>query len=644
MNSVRCKDIFRNICAVWGFAVILFFLPIDFLFRVDSMRKFMGLFDIAVDLSVMINLFSIIIVLFAVANASLCLLLFRNRASYIWYVNLVMAAAFTGYTVVNFSVKWFAKTISMNHHYSITNTPAGHMILIVFLVAGFLFRKSLSERLLREKGRLLRILSVLCIFSIAVLCARIVQTRSYFALADEVQALPDLRLKPNVVLITFDSLRADDMSLYGYHHDTTPNLRKLSRQSYVFENMYADSNWTRPAVASILTGSRPSTHGLNFSSTHNIFAKNEKWVKNLPVYLKQHGFDTLASVGNTLYAHPWKTDNYDGFVYQPYERSLDRLFNPHVATRYLLNLRSSAGIWLNETVKANVPFVDYLYMKRYSKDRKNILDNQIGLAGEPAEFTFKQAEKLILQSKRPFFAWIHLFPPHSPYLPPAKFRHSLLSEKTLETRLSQRDPRADWEKLRLRYDEMILYADSAFADFLSFLKEAKLYDNTLLIVSSDHGESFEHGYKGHGGPYLYQQLVHIPLLIHLPGQNTGKMIKSNAEQIDIAPTIVDLLGFVDSGWFEGESLKAAMLEDYVSEKPKYLMNLEQSEIKGVRQSRSVAVVKGSYKYIYYPDWKRGELYDLARDHAEQHNLAQIEKERADYLHSLMIRDLPGRVR
>jgi arylsulfatase A-like enzyme len=310
----------------------------------------------------------------------------------------------------------------------------------------------------------------------------------------------------------------------------------------------------------------------------------------------------------------------------------------------LLKIRSTAGIWFNDTVLANVPFVQFILLKQYSINRRELLENQIGLSGEPAEFTFNQAENLLANCNKPFFLWVHLFPPHSPYLPPDRFRHTFLSEKAFETRASQKDPNADWHKLRLRYDEMILYADSTLGDFLTNIKKMGLYDNTLLIVSADHGESFEHGYKGHGGPYLYQQEVRVPLLIHLPRQKTGFLVKSNAEQVDIAPTIVELLGMRDPGWFEGESLTRAMFEGYDSQQPKYTMNLERSAMKVRGNSRSIAVIEGRYKYIYYPDSKQSELYDLAIDQKELHNLVQVQKSKSKYLHSLIVRDVLSKVR
>jgi arylsulfatase A-like enzyme len=130
-------------------------------------------------------------------------------------------------------------------------------------------------------------------------------------------------------------------------------------------------------------------------------------------------------------------------------------------------------------------------------------------------------------------------------------------------------------------------------------------------------------------------------LIHVPHQKQGKRIRCNAQQADIAPTIVDLLGLPDPGWFDGESLKLAMVGDYLSNKPKYSMNLESNKPDqiGVLQTRSVAVIRNQYKYIYYIDKDFGELFDLVRDPKEKNNLVQQERLVAGELRSLIVKNV-----
>lgn len=633
------RDLFKNLCALWGLALLLIYLPCDFLFRIDSMLNFMEPFDILADLCIVAEVFALLVVIWAFFNTAIHAFIYRSGKPFIWMANLSVAIALIAFTFVNFGVKWIHKVNGSANNDNIANTVWGYILFVFFVVMGFIIYNAVSPRILSSTSRLLRTLAIICLISFFVICFRIFQVHYLSSGNERIQLKHGSGSKPNVILITFDSLCAEDMSLYGYEHNTTPNINNFARESYVFENFYSNSNWTRPSVASILTGSRPVTHGLNFSSMQNIFARNEKSGKNLPMLLKLNGFDTLATSGNLIYAHPWKNDTYEGFTRLPYTRSVDRLINLHNVTSNFLKIRSTAGIWLNDSILNNVPFAQFILLKQYSRMRRELLENQIGFSGEPAEFTFRQGENLIANCTKPFFLWVHLFPPHTPYLPPDRFRHTFLAEKILETRDAQKDPKAAWHKLRLRYDEMILYADSALGDFLARIKKMGMYDNSLIIVSSDHGESFEHGYKGHGGPYLYQQEVHVPLLIHLPGQKMGSRVESNAEQADIAPTIAELLGIHDPGWFEGESLARAMFEKYNSRKPKFTMNLERSELKGRQASRSIGVIEGDYKYIFYPELNQSELYDLAEDQNETHDLVRMNQGKSRHLHSLIFRDV-----
>ena len=119
------------------------------------------------------------------------------------------------------------------------------------------------------------------------------------------------------------------------------------------------------------------------------------------------------------------------------------------------------------------------------------------------------------------------------------------------------------DQKRLRYDEFILEADFQVGVFLDKLNAKGYLDNSIIVITSDHGESFTKNYLGHGGPYLHQALIHVPLIIHLPGQTEGKRIPFYAGQVDLVPTLMALLDLPIPKWAEGESLKAAMLEGKV---------------------------------------------------------------------------------
>jgi arylsulfatase A-like enzyme len=173
--------------------------------------------------------------------------------------------------------------------------------------------------------------------------------------------------------------------------------------------------------------------------------------------------------------------------------------------------------------------------------------------------------------KEPFFAWLHLFPPHDPYLPPRPFKgmfnestkmrsykeqEHLIEESYQYLFKRQRFPdemRSAVNQMKDYYDEFVTYIDNEFKRFIQEL-DKRDFENTIIILTSDHGESFEHGYFTHGGPYLYEQVTHIPLIIREPGQQQGKIIKETVEQTDIAPTILNLAGVSVPSWIDGRSL------------------------------------------------------------------------------------------
>jgi arylsulfatase A-like enzyme len=520
-------------------------------------------------------------------------------------------------------------------------------ILVIFLIK---YRNEINNRINNEIANTIKVSTILLLICFVVLGVRIIST---WVSADNTShdAPNSAANSPNVILISFDALTAEDMPLYGYRSDTTPNMSNLAKDSYVFENTYSNSNWTKPGVTSILTGTYPSSHGLISASPFNSFPKKGNKGKNLPGYLKTNGYDTSAIVSNIHFAHPVLNDLHTSFNYQPLDTIEEQYVTNYWRSRkllkiapYFMAINSSAIQWIMMTID-HYPLLKRSFSSFFIKDK---WETQTPC---PAELTFAIAEKYLKTASGPLFTWVHVMPPHAPYLPPPKYLYSMLAEKSMDTNSSQEDliQRASYrmdeqqkvDRLRLRYDESIRYADYEFGKFLEFLKASGYYDNSIIIITADHGESFEKNYLSHAGPWAYQPLIHIPLIIHLPKQSHGKRIKCNAEQVDIAPTIIDLLGMKDPGWFDGESLKRAMFGEYLTTKPKYSMNLQKnmSDKFDVLQSRSIAVIVKSYKYIYYIDKNYGELFDLSCDPDEKKNIVLLNDNLSKNLKELALEKL-----
>jgi arylsulfatase A-like enzyme len=187
------------------------------------------------------------------------------------------------------------------------------------------------------------------------------------------------------------------------------------------------------------------------------------------------------------------------------------------------------------------------------------------------------------------------------------------------------------DKHRLRYRELLMSVDNALGGLMRELKARGRFDNALIIVSSDHGESFERGFLGHGGHALHEAVIRVPLLIKLPGQSSGRVISQAVSQVDIVPTIQDILGLKPLIATEGRSLKAGLESEALAPAPVFSMAMErQSRFEPLSNGR-FAIVSEQHKLVL--DLKSGstELFDLQEDPGERTNLLQTRPERAKEL-------------
>ena len=253
----------------------------------------------------------------------------------------------------------------------------------------------------------------------------------------------------------------------------------------------------------------------------------------------------------------------------------------------------------------------------------------------PPEPVFDCARALIERRdiEQPRFVWTHIFPPHDPYLAPAPFRMRFLSSNIF-TRVydyigfrSTMLPRgASASDLRARYDEMILYADDSVGKFLDWLDGTGHLKNSIVIVTADHGESFEHDWFMHTGPGLFNGLVRIPLLIHVPGQEQGGSLSEAAQQADLLPTVLDLLGISPPNWTDGVSLKPVLDGKTISPRYTYTMNLERNKVSDPVSKGTVAIMDQEFKYIDYLDGQKQLLFRYRTDPYEKNDLIATEPE------------------
>jgi arylsulfatase A-like enzyme len=260
---------------------------------------------------------------------------------------------------------------------------------------------------------------------------------------------------------------------------------------------------------------------------------------------------------------------------------------------------------------------------------------------------------------KPIFLWVHLLPPHSPYAAPqpwlGKFDASMAARTEADSDsedayLFGRVPKERAHVLEARYDESISYVDYFVGRFLKQSLDL-LGDNTALIVTADHGESFDHGYGMHTGPGLYESIIHIPLIIKLPHQSHGSRASVVAEQIDVAPTIAELAGVAPSVSWEGRSLAAmgssSQADGSTPAAPVFAMNFEENHRNSALTTGSVAVIDGGWKLIHYMGALHyplmpplhDELYDLSTDPNELTNRIAARPEETDRLRRLIAAQL-----
>jgi arylsulfatase A-like enzyme len=203
-----------------------------------------------------------------------------------------------------------------------------------------------------------------------------------------------------------------------------------------------------------------------------------------------------------------------------------------------------------------------------------------------------------------------------------------------------RELQPDIDTLRARYDEFIRYCDNEFENFIKKLANSNKLQNTVIILSSDHGESFEHNYGMHGGPHLYEQVTSIPLIIKEPDRADGRIINDLTEQIDIPPTVLDLANIPAPQWMEGRSLVPLMQGKRLPLRPVFSMNFEKNPSLGHEITRgTVAVWEDDYKLIHFLEEKESLLFNLKQYPDELNNLFNREPEISQRLLTLLQKNI-----
>jgi arylsulfatase A-like enzyme len=385
------------------------------------------------------------------------------------------------------------------------------------------------------------------------------------------------REKFNVVLVSLDTLRADHLSAFGYGRETSPNIQAFAEQSLVFEQAFSHSPKTAPSHMSIMTGLLPNAHGVrNYGEDDNF--KLGRDVPTLPKILKQHGWRTAAFTSGG-------------------------------------HVRPMLGFGDGFEVYETTGMVHTIF------DRG--LEQAAQFAGEP------------------FFLFLHTYEIHDPYIPPKSYREKFVSadyagniigdRKELKqlteavwSKLASefwehvdRASAADIQHLKDLYDGSIRYCDDSFGDLLDGLDRIDALDNTLVILLSDHGESF-----GERGEFIHesvhQELLHVPLILGLP-KSFPKRLRGRFDErvqlVDVLPTVMEVLDLPLPAIAQGRSLLGVARGDGSGPRP-HFSSWPRRDLHAVRE--------GDWKLIAHlpaGEAETLELFDLRVDPGELHDVA-----------------------
>lgn len=455
---------------------------------------------------------------------------------------------------------------------------------------------------------------------------------------------------PNVLIVVFDAWSARNVSAYGYARVTTPNIDRLAEQAIVYHNHHAGGNFTTPGTASLLTGTLPWTH--------RAFRGNGKVIEP---FTTQNIFGAFKDHYRIAYTHnPWANT-----LLQQFQSVLDeevpwfslflRSFDDEIIHKTfkddddIASVAWNRNVILNEDGLAYSLFLSHFY--QFLRERNIASYKKLFPRGIPAiessynNFVLEDAVQWMSarlpQIPQPFLGYFHLLPPHEPYRTSLEFidrfkNDGFQSVEKPEDVFTLGVSNNELNQMRTEYDEFILYADQQFGILFDQLKTSGLLENTWLVLTSDHGEIFERGIKGHSTDAMYEPLLHIPLIIFEPGRTQRLDVYDRTSAVDILPTFAHLTGQPLPSWTEGRVLP-----------PFASANAERSvfSVRAIRNQQlapltrtTITISKGKYKLIYYLGYEDNrhfpeavQLFDLETDPEELIDLSETEKATAQQM-------------
>lgn len=397
---------------------------------------------------------------------------------------------------------------------------------------------------------------------------------------------------PHVIVVAVDTLRYDRTGLGETADSLTPAIDRIAADGVGFTRTYAQSSWTKPSVASLLTSRYPTTHGANLRRD-----RLNGSLLTLPELLQHAGYRTAI-----FSANPWIAPAF-GFG-----RGVDDFVEAETETfsRLVLLFRM---LKLPDRLVGFNPVAHTLALLERALGMTDIRLNNC----ERDVVLLDRFEKWITHYKSTAtFSYMHLMSPHIPYDAPGGPEGLSNTEQVALLTSTEALPEARRAQLIAQYDAAVRYANMLLERLISILQRLDLYDGAILVVTADHGEEFhEHGHWGHGKS-LYNELVHVPLVLKAPSVPKGGVFSGASMLVDVMPTLAGLLDLPKQLDWEGRDLTSK-----IDGRPVYGELIREGGLE------SYMVVENGFKYIETTAGLGAstthELYAVRGDEAEQHN-------------------------
>lgn len=539
-----------------------------------------------------------------------------------WFFRLRFCISPWTVSFVLLGLPWINEELLSNSPFALKATSALVYPCIIFTFSFFIkkFIQILRQR--RQKGfapiassklllSLLPVVLVLFVLSLFLKQRPLVETQNSLSSSLAVN-------RPSVILIVMDTVRADHLSVYGYKRDTTPNLKAFSKQATLFTHAIAPSDTTLSSHASIFTGLYPSQHGANYGLKYPFGRGLSEKFNTLAEILSENGYLTMGITANVgVLGFRYKLNQ--GFhFYDPREKVL--FFNsiqPYFIRQGLRNILTH--------------FIS-----------PSLYDFQLRNAGEINKVVYNLFDKANEDNKQ-FFFFINYMDTHWPYIPPPPFDklypgkaerftsadfYSLVADVL---QINRKMTQKEYSHLVSQYDGGISFIDFHIGKLIEQLKALKLYKNTLIIITSDHGEAFGEKSLITHGVSVYQNQVHVPLVIKYPNISNGLVVDELISLVDLMPTTLDVLGYEIPKNVQGQSLfnlKSSKKRTDVVISESFP---SQSLIRNPRFQRVERAIFEEPNKLICSTSRKPEFYNFLNDPNENENLYKEENELAGKL-------------